>query len=68
MVYFHFKAIVSNLAGVLASLQKPSTEHSLSNHVRIGVVAVLIRNDGNTPALQFITVSSYRVEEKEAQE
>ena len=48
----------THLVGVLASLQISSAEHGLCDHAGIGVITVLIRQDGDVQALQLVTISS----------
>ena len=43
------------LARVLASLQESSAEHGVSDHARVGVVTVPLRQDGKVQALQLVT-------------
>lgn len=57
----------TNLAGVLASLQVSSTEHGLSDHARVGVVTVLIRQNGDIQTLQLVTISGCGDAEPETQ-
>merc|ERR1712055_63613 len=52
----HDGATRVTLARVLASLQVSSTEHGVSDHARVGVVTVPIRQDGDVQALQQVTV------------
>merc|ERR1712212_646231 len=52
----HDRATRVTLARVLASLQVSSTEHGISDHAWVGVVTVLLRQDGNVQALQLVTV------------
>ena len=46
------------LARVLASLQVSSAEHGVGDHARVGVVTVLIREDGKVQALQLVAANS----------
>lgn len=50
---------VTYLARVLASLQVSSAEHGISDHARVGVVTVPVRQDGDVQALQLVPVSSW---------
>lgn len=55
------------LAGVLASLQESGTEHGLGDHAGVGAVTVLLRQDGDFQALQFVTVGRCGAAEPEIQ-
>jgi len=49
------------LARVLASLQISSAEHGISDHARVGVVAVTVRQNGNIQALQPVTANCWGI-------
>ena len=49
------------LARVLASLQESSAEHGVGDHARVGILTVLLREDGKVQALQLVTTDGCEI-------